>query len=163
MKHIFIFSIIILTVFSSAEYAQENKSDDDHGQARPRLKKIEQMEKAKLIEILNLDDETAIKFFVRKKAHRKNEHKFYEQRDELAKKIEKKFQDNVSQNSKDYREQLNELLALDQKIIDERKNYFNSFNDILTPEQILKLAVFENRFQREIHDILAGRRQAKQK
>jgi len=162
MKHIFVFSIIFLAVFSFAEYAQENKSGDDDGQTRPRLKKIEQMEKAKLIEILNLDDETAIKFFVRKKEHRKNEHNLFEQREELAKKIEKKFQDNVNKSGKECKEQLNELLALDQKIVDERKNYFNSLNDILTPEQILKLAVFENRFQREIHDILAGKKHGKQ-
>jgi len=163
MKHFFIFSIVLLAVFSFANYAQENQTDEDEGQTRPRLKKIEQLEKAKLIEILNLDDETAIKFFVRKKEHRKNEHNLFEQRESLAKKIEKKFKDNTSQSSKDYKEQLNELLSFDQKIVDEKKNYFNSLNDILTPEQILKLAVFENRFMREIHDILAGRKHDKQK
>jgi Spy/CpxP family protein refolding chaperone len=162
MKNFFIYSIIFLSVTTFAGYAQDGQSDEGDGQKRPQIKKIEQLEKSKLIEILNLDDATAVKFFVRKKEHRKNEHNLFEQREELAKKIEKKFQDNVNQSSKEYKEQLNELLALDQKIVDERKNYFNSLNDILTPEQILKLAVFENRFMREIHDILAGKKHGRQ-
>jgi len=79
----------------------------------------------------------------------------------MVKKIEKKLKDNNNLSDKDCKDQLNDLLSLEEKIVQEKEKFFNSLNDILSPAQILKLAIFDNRFMREIKDLLIGRRHGK--
>ena len=154
MKKIFLFLCILLIVLTSVSFAQgQMKRERQHP-----LEKIEQLEKAKLIEILDLKEDVAVRFFVRRKEFREKQRELIDQREDLSNKIEKKLIDGTDQSDKEYRDQLNDLLSLDLKIVQHKEKFLNSLNDILTPEQILKLAVFDNRFMREIRELLMDRK-----
>ena len=62
---------------------------------------------------------------------------------ELASKIE----NNEKVDSKKYRKRLEEI---EQQMLDERKKFYNSLDDLLTNEQIAKFIVFQSKFRREI-------------
>ena len=66
MKKLF---TLIIILAASIIFAQDRPQERDH---RHFSKKFEELEKIKLLEILNLDEETAIKFFVRRNQNRKN-------------------------------------------------------------------------------------------
>ena len=71
-----LFSIIsIMLFFSSCLFAQKGKWEDDELRA-----KFEELEKIKLIEVLQMDEETTLRFFARQSEHKK-------QQDEIQDKI----------------------------------------------------------------------------
>jgi malate synthase len=160
MKKTLFLTIFILSGFVSASYAQ-NEMDRDQPPRHPPLEKIEQLEKAKLVELLDLKEDEAVRFFARRKEFRKSQRELFEKRDDIVKGIEKKLRDGIKQSDKEYKDQLNDILNLDQKIVQQKEKFFSSLNDILTPEQILKLAVFDNRFMHEIRELLMGRKRNK--
>lgn len=160
MKKILFLTIFILAGFVSAGFAQD-EMDRDKPPRRPPLEKIEQLEKVKLVELLDLKEDEAVRFFARRKEFRKNQRELFEKRDDLVKGIEKKLRDGAKQSDREYKEQLNDILNLDLKIVQQKEKFFSSLNDILTPEQILKLAVFDNRFMREIRELLMGHKRNK--
>lgn len=152
MKKIF---IIILALAAFVQYAlpQERPGRFD----RPMLnKKLQELEKIKLLETLNLDENTTLKFFSRRNTHRE---KMMELNNELD---VKESQLEESLNSKSDKGQLktliNEYLGLEEKIADERARFLNSLTDILTDEQRAKLIIFEKKFRQEIRNILMRER-----
>lgn len=157
-KNIFLFLgfllIIPCLIYSQDQGMMERRQ-------RPSMQKIEQLEKAKLIEVLDLDEETAVRFFVRRKDYREKQHEFFKRRDELVKINEKKLLDGKTIPDKECKELTNEMLSIELEIFQEKEKFFNSLHDILTPQQILKLAVFDNRFMREIREVLMGRKRNK--
>lgn len=118
------------------------------------LKKLELLEKSKLIELLDLDEETSIKFFARRNEHLKKMRDIFDEREKLIKDLKNSIENNKGSDSY-YKEQLSKLLSFDDKMNNERENYYNSLSAILTPKQIAKLAVFEFMFRRELtHTII---------
>ncbi len=158
MRKIFIIIIIVLFAAIPKIYSQERM---EGGKPRMSMEKIEQLERSKLIEILDLDEETAIRFFARRKEFREKERELFKKRDETIRKIEDKIRGDAELSDKESKEHLSEILSINQKIVTDKEKFFRSLNDILTPEQILKLAVFDNRFMREIKDLLIGRPRGK--
>ncbi len=154
MNKIILITVIVLIGLSPAYYGQEM----ERGNRRPPIEKIEQLERAKLIELLDLNEDAAVRFFVRRKEFREKLRELIDQRENLINKIEKKLKDEVDQSDKEYKDQLNELFSHDMKIVQHKEQFLNSLNDILTPEQVLKLAVFDNRFMREIRELLMQRK-----
>ena len=158
MNRFIIFVVILLISISTAIHAQGPKPG---GRGRP-IEKIEQLERAKLIEILDLKEDAAVRFFARRKEFRNAQHDLFEQREKLFDNIDKRIRDNSELNDKECKDLLDDLMKIDSKIAAGRSNFYSSLSDILTPEQILKLAVFDVRFMREIRDLLTGRRKGNQ-
>lgn len=155
MKKIFLTVILCCFAFIPKNFAQDDI--DDRNPPRMSMEKIEQLEKAKLIEALDLDEETAIRFFARRKNYREQERELFKKRDGMIKKIEDRIRNSQDIGEKESIDLLNEILAVDQKFVDDKEKFFKSLNDILSSEQILRLAVFDNKFMREIRNILIRR------
>jgi hypothetical protein len=142
------FLIIFLAFFSvTFVFAQNGQKGDRKGKG---LEKIQAWEKAKLIEILNLNEENSIRFFARRNEHQNKIKEILDQKDQLADKMEAEFKEGTKVSNSVYNEQINSFIEFENKIHKERENYIRSLNDILTPEQIAKLAVFEQKFRKEI-------------
>lgn len=141
--------IIISFIFSLIGYAQErDRMPDKRFDDRKALKKIEQLEKSKLIELLNLDEETSIRFFARRNEHQKKIREIFDEREEIVQELKKNL--DGKRNDEYYKEQVSKLLELENKMCSERQNYYKSLSDLLQPQQIAKLAVFEFMFRREL-------------
>jgi hypothetical protein len=121
------------------------------------LEKIEQWEKAKLIDLLNLNEENSVRFFARRNEFQNKMKDILDQRDQLLNDLSRELKEGPKQNDNIYRDKLNNLLSFDSRLMKEKESFLRSLNDLLTPQQILKLSVFEIKFRKEIREKLMER------
>jgi len=162
MKKQFYFNLLLLTFIVvtviSAQPQPWNKGDFPPDRKPPR-EKFEQLEKLKLIEILNLDENTTLKFFARRQESMNKVFKLGQQREEMLEEIEQKFRKGDSENNdKFYKSKIDKILEIENKMLEERKNFIYSLEDILTKEQIMKYVIFDFRLKREIMDMMKDKK-----
>ncbi len=151
MKKIIFLGILLL--LSDIAFSQIIKPRHKKGESR-----IERLEKIKLIEALDLDEETTLKFFSRRAEHRKVMQAFQQNADDKMFEIEKALRDqNISDS--DSKKLLNEYFNIEKNIINERISFFTSLNDILSIQQINKILIFERKFKQELRDVIINERQ----
>lgn len=110
--------------------------------------KISELEKIKLIEELQLDEETTLRFFSRRNLHQETQKKIKSKRDSMLTILNRKIE--KDDNKINYQNEIDEILFVDKKLLDERVKFFNSLSDIFSNKQIAQLLVFEKRFRSEI-------------
>jgi len=117
--------------------------------------KIEELEKIKLIEILDLKEEDMLKFFNRRK-------EFLERNNQLEEKRNKHIDDlRVELNDLDEQKgktAIDEIIILDESILKNRRDFILSLKDILSNKQIVKLIIFERNFKKELKELLLKKR-----
>jgi hypothetical protein len=150
--------LIILLIISAITVSGQMK-DPDRRSERP-FEKIEQLEKAKLIEVLDLNEEIAVKFFARRNEHQKSMRELMKNRENLLNDLEKNINEKLVKDSY-YSEQVNKILELEKLMSVSKQDFIKTLNDILTPQQIARLTVFEFKFRREIAQSLMGRKRPK--
>ncbi len=146
-----LYTILLVLTITCIVYSQERGRafekrlfNDDRA-----LKKIEQMERMKLIELLDLDEETSLRFFARRNEHLKKVKSIFYEKENLILDLKKNIE-GKEENDSYYKEQINKLLEFENRMVKEKENYYKSLLDILTPQQIAKLTVFEFMFRREL-------------
>ncbi|MBI5660868.1 MAG: hypothetical protein HZC46_01820 [Ignavibacterium album] len=144
--------LIFLTAILSPINAQERL------ERRMKDSKIEQLEKVKLIEALDLTEEQSVRFFARRNEHRKEIEKLEMRSEELLGNIETLINAPGVKNITEQKRLLNEFLDLRVQIETKRKQFILSLSDILSFEQIGRLVVFEKKFREEIRKILMKRK-----
>lgn len=107
--------------------------------SRKQLKKVI---KEKLIEKLNIDDETANKFIKLFNDERKRVSEYSKEKRAIVKYLE----DNP--DASDAMNKINDLLAVDEKIIKSRKDFIDELKKILTPQQIAKALIFQKNLRK---------------
>ena len=152
MKKIFLL-LFLFSIFLSTSNSQERMR---HGNDQKPLQRIEQWERTKLIDALNLSEETAVRFFARKNENQKKIKEILDQRDDAIKDLEDDIR-NGNQNDASYKKKVDNLLSIENRIGIERQNFIGSLGDLLSPLQIAKLVVFENKFRKEVRESLMGR------
>ncbi|TSA29574.1 MAG: hypothetical protein D4R68_02020 [Ignavibacteriales bacterium] len=152
MKKIFLL-FFLFSILLSTSYSQERMRQ---GKDQRPLQRIEQWEKIKLIDALNLNEDTAIRFFARRHENQKKMKEILDQRDDAIKSIEDEIK-NGNQNDASYKDKVNNLLLLEGSISKERENFLRSLSDLLSPMQIAKMMVFEHRFRKEVRETLMGK------
>lgn len=145
-----IITISILVVFSVT-----NAQNGPESHRRDFGKKFDQLENIKLLEILNLDEETSIKFFTRRNKMKNQTNKLMKEHYDVVSNIEQLL--NKEEGNKSYAKLLEKSLTLDKEISKTRGDFFESLDDILSKEQIAKVIVFEFKFKRDLRDMLLER------
>ena len=148
-----IITTLVLIILASISYPQKMRE-----KMMKNKGKLEQLEKVKLIEALDLDEETAIRFFARRKDSRNEIDKKKKKSDDLLFKLESSFQSNEKNQEEKQRQMISEFLKTSESIESKRNQFISSLKDILTTEQISKLIVFEKRFRDEIRNVLLDKR-----
>ena len=155
MKRI-IFIVTVIVFFTLPVNAQKGKGPMHGLKFR---EKIEQLEKLKLIEVLNLDGETTLRFFARQSKNRDENMKLMDKKDKLVNLLKDHFTDGVDlPKGEDFKSLNNQIIEIEKKMINKRISFLNSLTDILTEEQISKLIVFESNFRQEIRDMILDKR-----
>ncbi|MFC2083978.1 hypothetical protein ACFLS9_02885 [Bacteroidota bacterium] len=113
--------------------------------------KLEELEKIKIIEILDMDEETTLRFFSRRETHLEQQKKLIEERNDEIEQLEDKIRAEEFEEEF-YKEKIEIILDFEQKAFAARKEFLTSLSDILTTEQIAKLIVFEIKFKREVRE-----------
>ena len=145
--------IIIVLFFSSIIFAQKGRWQDEEAR-----EKFEQLEKIKLIETLELDEETTLRFFARRTEHRK-------QQEEIQFKIQQKienldviFKSGRAVTEEEIKSNIAEINSLQLQLEKNRVEFTNSLSDIMSYEQIAKLIIFEKQFRNEVRKLIMKER-----
>lgn len=148
MKNLFM-TLLTVVLLTSISFPQQMKE-----KGMKNREKLDQLEKIKLIEALDLDEETSIRFFARRNESRREVQELEKKSDDIIFELEKSF-DSENKNQAEKQEQLiSEFLKTRESLELKRNQFISSINDILTVEQIGKLIVFEKKFRDEIRQVL---------
>jgi hypothetical protein len=139
-------SVILLTSITFPQKMKEKKMKD--------REKLEQLEKIKLIEALDLDEETSIRFFARRNDSKKDIQELERKIEDIFIELEKSFNSESKNQTENQKQLISETLKTRESIEMKRNQFISSLNDILTVEQIGKLIVFEKKFRDEIRQVL---------
>lgn len=152
-------NVIIILLFA-ALISQQISAQEREGRYgdRKRLKMVEQLEKTKLIEILDMDENTSVRFFARRNEHQQKMRDIFEEREKIINELKNSI-DNDNVKDSYYKDQVTKMLELENKMSSERENFYKSLSSILSPRQIAKYAVFEFMFRRELtHSLMKERK-----
>ncbi len=147
-----IFMLFILHTTSEAQMGDRPPDGPDSNQHNG-MKKIEQLEKIKLIETLDMDEQTTLKFFARKNEHNNKMKQLMDESRQQLDAIDDKLKEKPV-NEKELNSMIDKYFTYENEIGKERQAFIRSVSDILTVTQIAKLVVFEKKFRDEIRDIL---------
>jgi hypothetical protein len=152
MNKLFItlFAIILLTSISFPQQMREK--------GMKHRDKLEQLEKIKLIEALDLDEETSIRFFARRNDSKKEIQELEKKADDIIFELEKSFNSDDKNQDEKQKQLISDMLKTRESIELKRNQFINSLDDILSTEQIAKLIVFEKKFRDEIRNVLFDRK-----
>lgn len=153
--------LLFLIVISVRGFAQHPWAEEHDGRL---MNKIQELEKVKLLEYLDLDEETAIKFFVRRRDHRERLGNLEDEKRKVMEEVEQKLEsEELDEDDPYYDAKIAELRGLHKQIANEFASFSDGLSDILTKEQQLKLIIFEQRFREEIRSLILGGRKHKHK
>ncbi len=159
MKYIIglIFLISILT-YQEESVAQRHRGFE--GPQRQRPERLEKFRKMRLIEVLKLNEEEAVRFFAKQSAHEDKTHVLMQKRNELLDDIEKNIREKG--DPIELVKVSDATMNIDKDIFTERQRFQDELRKLLTPEQFGKFIVFERDFGRQVRDAMQEMRQEKQ-
>lgn len=150
MKKYVLSCCIILLLFPMLLQAQGHRRE--RGKASARL---EQLERARLIEVLDMNEETSVKFFARRKEFVEKRRALQWKMDDLVELMETETKEGKrSENDPWFRDRVNELISTQSEMVETMRSFTASLGDLLTARQIAEFVVFERRFREEVKDIL---------
>ena len=152
MKKIILLMIVIL-LFADFAFAQIKRDRHKRGDS-----KIEKLEKIKLIEALEMDEETTLRFFSRRAEHRQLMQSLQQDAEEIMIELEKALQSDKITDA-ELKTLMDNYLVSEKNMISQRNLFLNSLNDLLTTEQIARLIIFEKKFKQELRDVIIRERQ----
>lgn len=132
--------------------AQHKRSNESSDKIR---NKIEELEKVKLMEVLDLKEEDMLKFFSRRKEFLQKNSELEENKNKLIDKMKEELDNLDDQKCKSM---IDEVNAIDESIIKNKHDFILSLKDILPSKQIVKYIIFERNFRKELKEMLLKKR-----
>ena len=141
-----LFLAISLIIVSSIQSFSQMHDNPPH-----RMRdKLNQLEKIKLIEVLEMNEETTLRFFSRRNEHQTKIDELTKRADEIITQMEVIFKAGKVYTEEELKSLVEEANTNHTEIVQAKSDFINSLDDILTTEQIAKLIIFERRFKDEL-------------
>ena len=144
MKVLFL-AICLIIVPSMQSFSQMRDEPPRH-----MREKLNQLEKIKLIETLEMDEETTLRFFSRRNEHETKIDELAKRTDEIITEMDVIFKSGKVYTEAELKSLIEETNNIHTEIVQIKSDFINSLDDILTTEQIAKLIIFERRFKDEL-------------
>lgn len=144
---------VIMLLLTSCLLAQKGKWQDEEAR-----EKFEQLEKIKLIETLELDEETTLRFFARRTEHRKQLDAIQFNIQQKIENLDVSFKSGRAVTVDEIKSNISEINNLELQFEQKRIDFINSLSDILSYEQIAKFMVFEKQFRNEVRKLIMKER-----
>ena len=154
-----IITVCLLSFASGWTFAQFEDGPPHH----KMREKISQLEKIKLIETLQMDEETTLRFFSRRAETEKAIDDLMKSHDDLLDKIDQMISDDNQPKDDVLKPLIKQVSDIRLKIDQKRADFVKSLDDILTTKQIAKFVVFEKKFREELAKSLMKDRPYKRK
>jgi hypothetical protein len=123
--------------------------------------KIAQLEKIKLIEVMNLDEETTLRFFSRRSEFQREHEEMRKNLDTKINQLESTLKSAKMITDAELQSMIDVILNLHLTLEKEREDFIRSLNDILSTDQIARYLVFERRFKDELRRLLFHERKSR--
>lgn len=149
---ILLFILINIGLFAQKDHTKNHRSFS---------KRFEELEKIKLLENLNLDEDTAIKFFAKRNKLKNSIEKIMDEREAIYTELEK-FVDQKDVEH-DYSSLIKKINASDIKLANMKTEFIVSLKNIFSEEQIAKYIIFERNFRKDIKNLLIEKGRKKYK
>jgi hypothetical protein len=146
-------SLLILLLLSTTLFAQRGKWQDEEAR-----EKFEQLEKIKLIETLEMDEETTLRFFARRTEHKKMQDDIQVKLQQKIENLDVIFKSGRVATDEEIKTNINEINNMQLQFDKNRVDFVNSLSDILSYEQIAKLIIFEKKFRNEVRKLIMKER-----
>jgi len=143
------FVILASLFFSTILFAQKGKWQDEELRA-----KFENLEKIKLIETLQMDEETTLRFFARQSEHKTQQEQIQDKIRTNTDNLEDLLQSEKTVTAEELKSKINEINNLQLQLEKNRVEFINSLSDILSYKQVAQLIIFEKRFRNEVRKMI---------
>jgi len=123
---------------------------DDPPKHHPGMgpERLEKYKKMRLIEVLDLKEEEAVRFMAKYNTHENTVRDLMKERMDLVDQLEKALKEKGG--DKDFQKLFGQFDENEQKMFNERKRFHNEIRSSLTAEQAAKFLVFDRNFNREL-------------
>ncbi|MFA5803489.1 MAG: hypothetical protein WC879_02495 [Melioribacteraceae bacterium] len=157
MKIYFLFMLLLISVVSTEIFSQQHHMGNKRGNPRER---IDQLEKIKLIEELNMSEEASVKFFSRRNEFREKEKKLHDRIDSLSMLIrDKSISPDGQTTDAEWKKINEEFLSVEKMMRKNKIDFVSSLQNLLTPKQMAQFLAFERKFRQDMQDIILRGRQ----
>jgi len=141
--------VLIVLFFSINLFSQKGKWRDEEMRA-----KFEELENIKLIETLQMDEETTLRFFARKSEHKLQQYEIQEKIKSNIDNLDVLLKSGRAMTTEELKSKIDEINNLELQIDKNKVEFLNSLSDILSYEQIAEMIIFEKRFRNEVRKLL---------
>jgi hypothetical protein len=159
-KIVFLLTVILFLCASAGTFAQNGKhKNKGMGFGQGAREKIEALEKAKLIDELNMSEELSVRFFAKRNDHMERMKKYDNELENTEDNLQKALDE--GKNDQALKKLINDYRSTQEKIVKEKIQFLNSLSSILSTKQMAKYIVFENKFREEVRNIIMRERNKK--
>lgn len=143
--------LVMLPVITCAQFHDGPPPRED----KKHFDRIAQLEKIKLLEALDLEEEQVLRLFSRRDAHQDEQRVVLEKRDALVKELEEKYVSGEEELTPDlFNNYLKKLAGYEVTLAEQREAYIYSLKEILSEEDVIKYIVFESKFRKMVRQFL---------
>lgn len=148
------FAVIVWVLIFSVNVIPQ---DEHMGRMQPQ-KRLKQLEKVKLLEILDMDDETASRFFKLKDQHENNISLLRERQNKILDDVEETLSEDGSKKISSLNKLVSDFEKTEKEMFDERERFHQEIQNLLPAEKFARFIVFERNFRAEIRELIMGDR-----
>ena len=145
---------ILLLAAPPARSVSQGRGYDDRSNRPERLEKYKKM---RLVEVLKLNEDDAVRFFAKQSAHEDTQRELMKSRNSALNDIQEIVRGKG--DPKDLGKLTDQVQDADQKVFAERQRYQEEMKKFLSQEQFAKFLLFERNFNRQVMDALEEMRQ----
>jgi hypothetical protein len=149
MKKI-LFPFMVLLILSAVTDTQAQRRRQNEPFEKERPERLDKYRKMRLVEILNLQEEDAIRYFAKEDAHRENMHKIMGERNGALDELDRVVRD--EKESPELEKYIVRVREIDRQITAERERFQDELKNLLTPVQFGKFLIFERNFGNRLRD-----------
>jgi hypothetical protein len=149
MKYVLLL-LLCITVVTPNIHAQPGWQRGNQQGDHPE--RLEQFRKMRLIELLKLNEEQAVRFTAKQRAHEEKVRDLMMNRNSALDQIEALVDSSFEE--KELYKLADQLLSIDNDIYKERQRFYDEMRQFLTPAQYGTFLVFERNFGRKVRDAL---------
>ena len=149
MNKIAFIVVILLGFLTLSESQAQRRWKNDSGE-RPRPEQLDKYRKMRLVEVMNLGEEEAIRFFAKEDAHREKIRQIMKERNNVLDELDKKI--NEKKDPTELNEDIKKIQDIDQQVVAERKRYHEELKAFLNTKQYARFLLFERNFGNRLRD-----------
>ena len=139
--------LLLLPAVGRSQHDQPPDAPD-----RPRSERLEKFRRMRLIEVLDLNESDAVRFFAKQTVHEDTMRSLMQQRNKILDDIQAVLKD--THDAKELEAKSDDVLAIDRRLVAERERYQRELRGFLTPQQFARYLVFERNFGREVREAI---------